>query len=161
LLFVVLPAKRKTQKGIENHVKSRPKCLRDLGIACAASLGLSPSSPLSQLINNYSFRFETNPNLASKRKVEVMWQDKNSLEAAPSMPEDSPPKSRKGSLASSFLRTAGNSSVLIEHHCGRKKIDMVFDDNEASRPLPGLLINKLPPGKPSAPALIIFQIQRI
>jgi hypothetical protein len=77
------------------------------------------------------------------------------------MPEDSPPKSRKGSLASSVLRTAGNSSVLIEHHCGRKKIDMVFDDNEASRPLPGLLINKLPPGKPSAPALSLFQIRRI
>jgi hypothetical protein len=35
----------------------------------------SPSSPLSQPINYYSFRFERDPNLASKRSVEVMWQD--------------------------------------------------------------------------------------
>jgi hypothetical protein len=38
---------------------------------------------------------------------------------------------------------------------------MVFDDNEASRPLPDLLIDKLPAEKPSAPALSLFQIQRI
>jgi hypothetical protein len=62
----------KTQKGLENHVKSRPKCLHDLGIARAESLGLSPSFPLAQLINRHSFRFKTNPNLASKRSVEVM-----------------------------------------------------------------------------------------
>jgi hypothetical protein len=76
----------KTQNGLENHVKSCPKCLHDLGIARAESLGLSPSFPSAQLIIHHSFRFETNPNLASKGSVEVMWQDENSLEAASSLP---------------------------------------------------------------------------
>jgi hypothetical protein len=52
-------------------VKSRPKCLHDLGIARAESLGLSPSAPLTQLIDYHLFCFETDPNLASKRSVEV------------------------------------------------------------------------------------------
>jgi hypothetical protein len=64
---VALPVKRKI--GLENHVKSRPKCLHDLGIARAESLGLSPSFPLAQLINHHSFRFKTDPNLAYKRSV--------------------------------------------------------------------------------------------
>jgi hypothetical protein len=149
----------KTQKGLENHVKSRPKCLHDLGIvARAESLGLSPSFPSAQLINHHSFRFETDPNLASKRSVEVMWQDENVLEAASSLPKEPASKSRKGSLASSILCPADNSSVLVEHRCGTKKIDMVFDDNATSRPLPDLLINKLPAEEPAAPALSLFQI---
>jgi hypothetical protein len=151
----------KTQKGLENHVKSCPKCLHDIGIACADSLGLSPSSPLTQLINHHSFRFETNPNLASKRSVEVMWQDENSLVSASSLPKESPSKSRKGSSASSILRSANNSSLLVEHRCGTKKIDMIFDDNEAIRPLPDLLIDKLPAEESSAPALSLFQIRHI
>jgi hypothetical protein len=151
----------KTQKGLENHVKSCPKCPHDLGIARAESLGLSPSFPLAQLINHHSFRFKTNPNLASKRSVEVMWQDENSLEAASPLPKEPASKSRKGSLASSILRPADNSSVLVEHRCGTKKIDMVFDDNEAIRPLPDLLIDKLPAEEPAAPALSLFQIRRI
>jgi hypothetical protein len=146
----------KTQKGLENHVKSCPKCLHDLGIARAESLGLSPSSPLSQLINHHSFCFKTNPNLASKRSVEVMWQDENSLEAAFFMPEESASKFRKGSLASSILRSASNSSVLVEHRCGTKKIDSVFDDNEANHPSPDLLIDKLPAEEPAAPALSLL-----
>jgi hypothetical protein len=112
----------KTQKGLENHVKSRPKCLHDLGIARDESLGLSPSFPLTQLINHHSFRFESDPNLASKRSVEVMWQDETSLEAASSLPKESASKSRKGSLASSFLRSADNSYVLVEHRCGTRKL---------------------------------------
>jgi hypothetical protein len=151
----------KTQKGLENQVKSCPKCLHDLGIARAESLGISPSPPSTQLINHHSFCFETNPNLASKRSVEVMWQDENSLEAASFMPKESPSKSRKGSSASSILRSAGNSSVLVEHRCGTKKIDMVFDDNESICPLPDLLIDKLPAEEPAAPALSLFQIRRI
>jgi hypothetical protein len=111
----------KTQKGLDNHVKSRPKCLHDLGIARSESLGLSPSSPLAQLINHHSFGFQTDPNLASKRSVEVMWQDENSLEAASFLPKESASKSRKGSSASSILRSANNSSVLVEHRCGTKK----------------------------------------
>jgi hypothetical protein len=88
-----------------------------------------------------------------------MWHDDNSLvDAVCSMPEDSPSKSCKGSLASSVLRTAGNSTVLIEHHCGTKKIDIIFDDNEANRPFPDLLIDKLPADKPSAAVLSLFQI---
>jgi hypothetical protein len=105
----------KTQKGLENLVKSRPKCLNDLGIARAEPLGLSLSFPLAQLINNHSFRFETDPNLASKRSVEVMWQNENSLEAASFLPKESASKSRKGSSASSILRSADNSSVFVEH----------------------------------------------
>jgi hypothetical protein len=135
----------KTQKGLEKHVKSCTKRLHDLGIAHAESLGLSPSFPSAQLINHHSFRFETDPNLASKGSVEVMRQDENSLEAASFMPQELPAsKSRKGSLASSILRSAGNSSVLVEHRCGTKKIDMMFDDNEAIRPLPDLLIERIP-----------------
>jgi hypothetical protein len=148
----------KTQKELENHVKSRPKCLHDLGIARAESLGISPSFPAAQLINHHSFRFETGPNLASKRSVEVMWQDENSLEAASSFPKESASKSRKGSSASSILRSADNSSVLVEHRCGTKKIDMMFDDNATSSPLPNLLIDKLPAEEPAAPALSLFQI---
>jgi hypothetical protein len=82
-----------------------------------------------------------------------MWQDENSLEAASFLPEESASKSCKGSSASSILRSAGNSSVFVEHCCGTKKIDMVFDDNEAIRPLPDLLIDKLPAEEPAAPAL--------
>jgi hypothetical protein len=144
----------RTQKGLENHVKSRPKCLHDLGIARAESLGLSPSFRLAQLIKHHSFCFKTGPNLASKRSVEVMWQDGNSLEAASSLPKESASKSRKGSSASSILRSANNSSVLVEHRCGTKKIDMVFDDNATSRPLPDLLIDTLPAEESAAPALI-------
>jgi hypothetical protein len=147
----------KTQKGLENHMKSRPKCLHDLGIARAESLGLSLSSPSTQLINHHSFCFETDPKFASKRSVEVKWQDENSLEAASFLPKDSPSKSRKGSSASSILRSAGNSSVLVQHHCGTKKVDMVFDDNEVIRPLPDLLIDKLPAEEPAAPALSLLQ----
>jgi hypothetical protein len=130
-------------------------------VPCAESLGLSPSSPLAQLINYHSFCFETNPNRASKPSVEVMWQDENSLEAASFLPKESASKSRKGSSASSILRSANNSSVSVEHHCGTKKIDMVFDDNEAIRPSPDLLINKLPAEEPAAPALSLLQIRRI
>jgi hypothetical protein len=151
----------KTQKGLESHVKSRPKCPHDLGIANAESLSLSLSSPSTQLINHHSFRFETDPNLASKRSVEVMWQDENSLEAASFLPKELASKSRKGSSASSILRSAGNSSVLVEHRCGTKKVDMVFDDNEAIQPLPDLLIDKLPAEEPAAPALSLLQIRRI
>jgi hypothetical protein len=151
----------KTQKGLENHVKSRPKCLHDLGIARAESLGLSLSSPSTQLINHHSFCFETGPNLASKRSVEVMWQDEKSLEAASSLPGELASKSRKGSSASSILPSADNSSVLVEHRCGTKKIDMVFDDNATSHPFPDLLIGKLPAEEPAAPALSLFQIRRI
>jgi hypothetical protein len=149
------------QKGLENHVKSCPKCLHDLGIARAESLGLSSSFPSAQLINHHSFRFETDPNLASKRSVEVMWQDENSLEAASSLLVESASKSRKGSSASSILRSAGNSSVLVDHRCGTKKIDTVFDDNATSRPSPDLLIDKLPAEEPAAPTLSLFQIRRI
>jgi hypothetical protein len=90
-----------------------------------------------------------------------MWQDENSLEAASSLPKKSASKSRKGSSASSILRSADTSSVLVEHRCGTKKIDMVFDDNATSRPLPDLLIDKLPAEEPATPALSLLQIRRI
>jgi hypothetical protein len=70
-----------------------------------------------------------------------MWHDENAFEAASSMP-DSPSKSGKGSSAASVQQTDNNFFVLIEHHCGTKKIDMVFDENDASCPLQDLLIDK-------------------
>jgi hypothetical protein len=124
----------KTQKGIENHVKSRPKCLHDLGIARAVSLGLSPLLSFSQPTNHHLFRFETDANLAANPSVEVMWHDEDAFEAASSMP-DSPSKFCKGSSAASLRQYAHNSSLLIEHCCSTQKIDMVFDENDASCPL--------------------------
>jgi hypothetical protein len=150
----------KTQKGLENHVKSCPKCLHDLGIAPAASLGLSLPLSSSQPIDHHLFRFETNDNLAAKYSVEVMWHDENAFEAASSRP-DSLSKFRKDCSATSLQQTAHNSSVLIECRCGTKKIGMIFDENDASCPLQDLLINKLPAEKPAAPYLSLFQIQRI
>jgi hypothetical protein len=75
--------------------------------------------------------------------------------------EESASKSHKSSSAYSILRSANNSFVLVEHRCGTKKIDMVFDDNEAIRPFPDLLINKLPAAESAAPALSLLQIRRI
>jgi hypothetical protein len=43
----------------------------------------------------------------------------------------------------------------------QRKIDMVFDDNEAICPLPDLLIDKLRAEEPAAPALSLLQIWRI
>jgi hypothetical protein len=77
------------------------------------------------------------------------------------LPKESDSKSRKCSSASSIVRSADNSSVLVDHRCGTKKIDMVFDDNEAIRPLPDLLIDKSPAEEPAAPALSLLQIRRI
>jgi hypothetical protein len=74
----------KTQKGLENHVKFLPKCLHDLGISRAASLGISPPLSSSQPINHHLFRFETDANLAAKRSVEVMLHDENAFVAASS-----------------------------------------------------------------------------
>ena len=150
----------KSHKGLENHVKSRPKCLHDLGIARAAYLGLSPSPSSSQPINHHSFQFETDPNLAAKRSVEVMWHDENAFEAAPSLPLP-PSKSRKGSSAASVQRAAGNSSVYIEHRCGTTNIDMVSADVDASRPFQDVLMDELPAASPPAPALSLYEIERI
>jgi hypothetical protein len=150
----------KSQKGLKNHVKSCPKCLHDLGIARAVSIGLSPSSSSSQPINHHSFQFETDPNLAAKRSVEVMWHDENAFEAASSIPE-SPSKFRKGSSAASKLRASGNSSVYIEHRCGTKNIDMLSAADDASRPLQDVLMDKLPAASPPTPALSLFEIERM
>ncbi len=95
-------------------MKARSKCLHDLGIARAASLGLSPPLSSSQSINHHLFRFETAANLAVKRSVEVMWHDEDAFEAASFMP-DSPSDLRKALSAATLQRTANNSSVLIEH----------------------------------------------
>jgi hypothetical protein len=83
---------------------------------------------------------------------------KTPLRQRPFLPKESASKSRKGSLASSILRSANNYSLLNEHRCGTKKIDMVFDDNATSCPLPDLLIDKLPAEEPAAPTLSLFQI---
>jgi hypothetical protein len=142
-------------------VKSCPKCLLILGIAHAASFGLSPSVSSSQPIKHHLFAFKTDANLALKHPVYViMWHDENAFEAASSMP-DSPSKLGKGSSAASVHQTASNPSVLVEHCCGTQKIDMVFDEKDVGCPLQDLLINKLPSTKSPAPALSLFQIQCI
>ena len=77
----------RTQKELENHVKSCPNYLHDLGNARPASLGFSPPASSTQLINYHSLRFETDANLAAKRSGEVMWHDEDAIETATSMPE--------------------------------------------------------------------------
>ena len=73
----------------------------------------------------------------------------------------SPSKSRKGSSAASKLRATSNSSVYIEHRCGSTNIDMLSADDDASHPLQDLLMNKLPAASPPAPALSLFEIERM
>ncbi len=105
-------------------MKSRPKCLHDLGIARAASLASPPLSS-SQSINHHLFRFETAANLAFKRSVEVMWHDENAFDAESSMP-DSPFKSLKYSSTAS-IRGGPKSSIIIEHRRVTKKIEMALE----------------------------------
>jgi hypothetical protein len=106
------------QKGLENHVKSCPKCPHDLTIARAASFGLSPPACSSQLIDHHLFHFETDANLATKLPVDVMWHDENAFKAAPSMP-DSPSKSCAGAprlpawINPSAPRAGGGGAAML------------------------------------------------
>jgi hypothetical protein len=52
----------------------------------AATFGLSSLVTLSKSINNHTFRVETDPKLAAKYPVEVMWHDENTFPAS-SMPD--------------------------------------------------------------------------
>ena len=74
---------------------------------------------------------------------------------------DSSSKFCKGSSAATLQQTTDNSSVLIEHRCHAKKIDMVYDENVASCQLQDLLINNPPAENPPAFSLSLNQIQRI
>ena len=133
----------KTRKGLENHLKSCPACLNELGISrssnWAVQLGLSLVTTSSKVINHHLFRVEIDPKLAAKRPVEVMWQDKNTFQADTSSP-DSPFKSLKSSAAASIRGTGLNSSISIQHFCGTKKIDMTVDGHHSSGLLKKLLV---------------------
>ena len=107
----------KTRKGLENHLKSCPACLNELGISRssnrAVQLGLSSVTTSSKVINHHLFRVKIDPKLAAKRPVEVMWQDENTFEPETSFPE-SPFKSLKSSAANSIRGTDLNSSIFIQ-----------------------------------------------
>ena len=71
----------KTRKGLENHLKSHPGCLDELGLSrdsnWAAMLGLSSVTTSSKAMNHHTFHVETDAKLAANRSVEVMWHDEN------------------------------------------------------------------------------------
>ncbi len=71
----------KSHKGLENHLKSCPACLDELGISRSSNwgvkLGLSSVTTSSKAINHHLFPVEIDTKLAAKRPVEVMWHDEN------------------------------------------------------------------------------------
>ena len=125
----------KTRKGLENHLKSRPGCLDELGISrdsnWAATLGLSSATSSSKEINHHTFGVETDPKLAAKRPVDVMWPDENVLDEESSA-SNSPFKSRKQSSSTASIRGRGPSSIFIQHRCGSKTIEFTIDEFAAS-----------------------------
>jgi hypothetical protein len=109
----------------------------------AATLSLLSDTTSSKVINHHLFCVERDAKLATKRRAEVMWHDANVFDAESSMP-DSTSKSLKRSSAAFIRGAAGNSSILIEHHCGTKKTEMTVDEHAITAPLKDLLLNKLP-----------------
>ncbi|WP_288992458.1 hypothetical protein [uncultured Marinobacter sp.] len=148
------------EKGLENHLKSRPGCLDEFGLSPAATLGLSSAAASSEATNHHSFHFQTDAKLAAKRPVDFMWHDETTFDASSTTPE-SPSKFPKPSSASLFRRTTQNSSMFIEHRCGTKTIEMSVDENDASRLLQDLLIDELPVDSMPAHALRPSQIQNL
>jgi hypothetical protein len=155
----------KMRKGLDNHLKSCPGCLDELRISCASNswavtFGLLSVTSFSKAIKHHSFHVETDAKIAAKYLVEVMWHDKNIFDAESSIP-DSPLKYLKCSSAAS-IRGSGNSSILIlEHHCGTKKLEMTIDEHAMRGLLNDLLLDKLPVSPPAAPAFSHSQIQCI
>jgi hypothetical protein len=152
----------KSAKGLENHLKSRPGCLADLGILPSANwsktLGLSTSNTSSNpAINEHTFPVEPDPIRAAKRPVPVMWGDKNDDNFPSScLSPDSPQKAlKKGSVAS--VRGVHNATLTIEHRCGSKQIQMTLDEDAVL----GLLKNKGIVGVEDTHSLSRAQIQRI
>jgi hypothetical protein len=148
----------KSRTGLINHLKSRPGCLDDLGIPrasnWAATLGLASVTTSAKAINHHTFHIDTDPQLAAKRPVEVMWHDENPFDAESSMP-DSPYKFLKRSATTS-IQDGSKTSISIEHRCGMKTIEMTLDEPSNSGLLKNLLLNKL-----GVNPLSLSQIQRI
>ena len=153
----------KTRKGLENHLKSRPGCLDELGISresnWAATLGLSSVTTSSEAINHHTFGVETDVKLAAKRPVDFMWHDENLFEGESST-SDSPFKSLKHSSTPS-IRGGGKSSIFIQHRCGSKTIEVTIDAYAASGLLNDSLLNKLSLPSTSANDLSLSQIERL
>ena len=154
----------KTRKGLENHLKSRPACLDELGISrssnWAVNLGLSSVTTSSKVINHHLFPVEIDPKVAAKRSVEVMWQDESDFEAVASSPE-SPPKSLKSSAAASIRGNDVKSSSLIKHFCGTKKIHMTVDQHHSSGLLKNLLLDKHSVPPPAGTSFSLSQIRQM
>jgi hypothetical protein len=152
----------KSAKGLENHLKSRPGCLADLGILPSANwskiLGLSTSNTSSNpATNEHTFPVEPDPICAAKRPVQVMWGDKNNDNFPSScFSPDSPQKALKQCSVAS-VRGVRNATLTIEHRCGSKQIQMTLDEDAVL----GLLKNKGLLGVEDTHSLSQAQIQRI
>jgi hypothetical protein len=132
----------KSAKGLENHLKSRPGCLADLGISPSSNwsktLGLAASNTSSkQVTNERTVPVELDPLRAAKRPVEVMWRDETDEEFPSAFaPEASHKALKRSSVASA--QGGRKATLTIEHRCGSKQIKMTLDEDAVL----GLLKNK-------------------
>jgi hypothetical protein len=82
----------------------------------------------------------TDPKLAAKRPVEFMWQKDNPVF---SFLSDAPSKRFKHQPPA-FSRGSKSSQLMIEYHCGSKKIQMTLTENTADTLLKNIFADKLP-----------------
>ena len=153
----------KTRKGLENHLKSRPGCLVELGLSSdsnwAVTLGLASVTTSSKSLNHHTFHVETDTKTAAKRPVDVMWHDENTLDVESSS-TDSPFKSLKCSTTASS-RGPRETSFIIQNRCGNKKITMSREEH-ATRGLPKhSVFHKLSCPSPFRTDLSLSQIQHL
>ncbi len=152
----------KSAKGLENHLRSRPGCLSELGILPSSNwsktLGLSVSNTsFNQATNKHTFAVEPESLRAAKRPVQVMWGDKNDDNFPSScFSPDSPQKAVKR-CSDPFVRGGRKATLTIEHRCGSKQIQMTLDEDAVL----GLLKNKGLLGVEDTHALSQAQIHRI
>ena len=135
-----------SQKGLLQHLKSRPACLKDLGISPQSNwvdlLGLPTStSPSSSLpINQYPFSVEPDPKAAAKRSVVPMWQNDGTNS---SFQPTSPFKRHKG-RPEATLTVPMSSQLLIEHRCGSRVIRRAINDDNIGSMLNNLCGDNVP-----------------
>jgi hypothetical protein len=146
LLCYSCSKKCKNERGLLQHLKSRPGCLEELGISPSSNwaelLGLptsSSSGTASLPINEHPFHVQTNPKLAAKRPVEYMWKEEEDS-AFSSLP-DAPTKRLKHRPTATDGKQS--SQITIEHRCGSKQIQMTIDETTAGTLLKNLMADKL------------------
>ena len=91
----------------------------------AATLKLLSVTTSSKAINHYLIRVKTDAKLATKHLIEVMWHDEmhstHNLVCLTLLPNANVPP------LPPLEEPAVNSSILIEHGCGTKQINMTID----------------------------------